>query len=104
MYIKKLNYKNIGPISSLDIDMPFNEDNNPKPLVIVGENGSGKSLVLSSVVDSLYEFGGIVFENITKPKSNGHFYFKLCGYDEIKLGESFTSSYILYNDGPNQLE
>lgn len=105
MYIKKLNYKNIGPISNLDIDMPFNEDDNPKPFLIVGENGSGKSLVLSSVVDSLYEFGGIVFENITKSKNNnGHFYFKLSGNDEIKLGESFTSSYILFDDGTHRLE
>lgn len=56
MYLKLINDENIGPIEKLNIEMPFNNEGNPKPVIFVGENGSGKSMILSNIVDSLYEF------------------------------------------------
>ena len=52
MYTTRIQVINYGPIDELDIDCPFDGDR-PKPLVLVGENGSGKSLVLSHVVNGL---------------------------------------------------
>ena len=49
MYIKKLIYKNVGPIASNNIDFRFTEDGRPVPVVIVGENGTGKSMFLSNI-------------------------------------------------------
>ena len=44
MYAKRIEIEYYGPISQLEIDLPFDNDI-PKPIVLVGENGSGKSIV-----------------------------------------------------------
>ena len=54
MYTKKIEIEHYGPISLLDIDLPFNGDT-PKPVVLVGENGSGKSISLSHIMNGLAE-------------------------------------------------
>ena len=46
MYIESLHYKNIGPLSDLNIQFRKNEKGVPIPLVVVGKNGSGKSILL----------------------------------------------------------
>ena len=43
---------NCGPIIRLDVEFPFDGDR-PKPVVLVGENGSGKSILLSYIVNGL---------------------------------------------------
>lgn len=52
MYIKRIHLTNYGPIDRLDIASPFDGDK-PKPMLLVGENGSGKSIVLSHIVNAL---------------------------------------------------
>lgn len=52
MYTKRIQLINYGPIERLDIACPF-DGGKPKPLVFVGENGSGKSILLSHVVNGL---------------------------------------------------
>ena len=54
MYVKRIRLENYGPISNLDIKLPFDDDH-PKPVVLVGENGSGKSIVLSHIVNGMLE-------------------------------------------------
>lgn len=60
MYVKQITLENYGPIDKLDIVVPF-EGDRPRPLVLVGENGSGKSIVLSHIVDALLAAQGIVY-------------------------------------------
>ena len=52
MYAKKIHLVNYGPIENLKLELPFEEET-PKPLVLVGENGSGKSILLSHIVNGL---------------------------------------------------
>ena len=52
MYVKRIQIANYGPIDQLDITFPF-EGNTPKPVILVGENGSGKSILLSHIVNGL---------------------------------------------------
>ena len=104
MYIKKLNYLNIGPIEYVDIDMPFNEDESPKPLIIVGKNGSGKSIFLSNIVDSMYEIGGQVYNNVLKKDSLRSLYYKISSFSEVKYGKAFSSVYICYEENGDYLE
>ena len=52
MYTKKVQIMNYGPIGHLDIDLPFDGDA-PKPVVLVGENGTGKSILLSHIVNGM---------------------------------------------------
>ena len=43
MYTKRIQIFHYGPIEDLDIEIPFNGDS-PKPVVLVGANGSGKNV------------------------------------------------------------
>ena len=52
MYAKRVQIINCGPIAGLDIEFPFSEEL-PKPIVLVGSNGSGKSILLSQIVNAL---------------------------------------------------
>ncbi len=52
MYARRVQITNYGPIERLDIRFPF-EGATPKPVVLVGENGSGKSILLSYIVNGL---------------------------------------------------
>jgi hypothetical protein len=64
MYLKKITIENTGPISQLQIEMPFNSDGTPQPSIFVGRNGSGKTALLSYIVDALYEFGKQAYEDL----------------------------------------
>ena len=66
MYIRRIINKNVGPLLSNDLHFSFDKDGNPKPIILVGKNGSGKSTVISNVVDSLYELAGKFFFNVTQ--------------------------------------
>lgn len=52
MYAKRIQIANYGPIDHLDVTFPF-EGDTPKPVFLVGENGSGKSILLSHIVNGL---------------------------------------------------
>ena len=52
MYVRRIQLTNSGPIVRLDVEFPFDSDR-PKPVVLVGENGSGKSILLSHIVNGL---------------------------------------------------
>ena len=97
MYIQKGIYENVGPLKSVNIDFPFNEDGTPKPLIIVGENGSGKSTFLSNIVDAFYEMAGLAFNNATETDDfAGHQYYKAINGVEIHLGSQYLYSYLTF--------
>ena len=52
MYLRRLQIEHYGPINNLSVDFPFIETR-PKPIILVGANGSGKTIVLSHIVNSL---------------------------------------------------
>ena len=57
----------IVPIYNIElviISAPFDDNNNPKPLVFVGKNGAGKTVLLSFIVDYMYEFANRLLMDI----------------------------------------
>lgn len=68
--------------------MPFNNEENQKPVIFVGENGSRKSMIISNIVESLYEFAEQAYNDITvKNESSGHNYFKIITSNQMKAGK-----------------
>ena len=55
MYLKKVHIDNYGAIKSVNIDFSFDDTDNPKPVLLVGPNGSGKTLFLATIVNGLIE-------------------------------------------------
>lgn len=77
MYLNKLLIKNINNIEQVIISAPFDDSNNPKPLVFVGKNGAGKTVLLSFIVDSMYEFANRLFMDILPAQGAGYQYYRV---------------------------
>lgn len=63
MYLRSIQLRNTGPIQELDLILPFTGEN-PKPLVLVGRNGGGKSTVISFIVNALVALKQQVYEDV----------------------------------------
>lgn len=97
MYLRDCLIENVGPIELLDITMQFNEDGTPKPLIIVGKNGSGKSILLSYIVDALIEFAKSAFRDIVNNQNSFSApYFKLIGSINQRMGSNFSLGYLRF--------
>jgi len=104
MYLKHIAIKNIGPISKLNIELPFTEDGNPKPIIFVGENGTGKTITLSQIIDSFYEISGSIFSDIKYSQGMGYKYYKISGDTNIKNEESAGFSALQFKNDENKIE
>lgn len=103
MYINRIIEENIGPIENAQMVMPFNEKC-PKPVIIVGENGTGKSTIISNIVDSFYEIAGTAYLDARKQgKTVGYEYYKSITPIEIHAGKQYLCSYIKYEDEDREL-
>lgn len=99
MFLDRVIMENVGPIDKLDIKFPFDKDGKPKPIIFVGENGKGKSTVLSNIVDSLFEFAKQSFNDITEINKNGGTpYFKVLSSRNTKIGCEYSFSFINFVD------
>ncbi|TLD80345.1 hypothetical protein LS70_009190 [Helicobacter sp. MIT 11-5569] len=109
MYVKQIIIKNIGGIESLEINPSFTDEGKPRPVVIVGENGRGKTLLLSNIMDSFYEISSSLFDNISKINNLSRRFYKInesinlkegskSGFTLIKYKSSKTKSHIEYID------
>lgn len=97
MYLKFIGIKNIGAIEELKIEPSFTKDGNPKPIVIVGENGTGKTILLSSIVDSFYEIGCELFTTIKlKDRHNRREFYKAQGTYLLRSGTKKGYVYLKY--------
>ncbi|MEI8175128.1 MAG: hypothetical protein WCG28_04235, partial [bacterium] len=105
MYLKKIAINNIGPISELSVEMPFNTDGIPKPIIFVGENGSGKTILQSQIVDSFYEMGSNLFDDIGKQDGLKRNYYKVSGGLNLQTGkEKGFSALVFTDDEENKIE
>lgn len=89
MYIKRIRLVNSGPIESIELDLPFLEDGKPKPLVLVGANGSGKSILLSHVLNALISAHQVCFEDSEVERGK---VYKLRSPQYIRSGASYSFS------------
>lgn len=97
MYLKMIHNVNVGPMEDAKINFPFNDDSTPKPVIIVGENGTGKSILLSSIVDSFYEIAGKAFYDVQYPTEfNLKQYYRIISGVEIHTGKKYMYSCIQY--------
>ncbi len=94
MYVSRIQIQNNGPISRLDFAFPF-DAGSPKPVVLVGENGSGKSIFLSNIVNGLLTAQQVAYPD-TPEVSLGKVY-KLRSPAYVKSGERFSFSRVDFN-------
>lgn len=87
MYFKHITLKNVGSIPELKYDFPFASGGNPKPIILVGTNGSGKSTVLSYLLNSLIAAQQAAFDDAEVEKGR---VYRLRSPQFIKTGESYS--------------
>ena len=96
MYTKRIQIDNYGPIDQLDITFPF-EGVTPKPVVLVGENGSGKSIFLSHIVNGLISAKDLTFPE--SPEVETGKVFKMRSPLYIKFGNEYYFSRVDFENG-----
>ena len=96
MYAKRIQLTNYGPIENLDLEFPF-EAEFPKPVVLVGTNGSGKSILLSHIVNGLVMAKGVAFPDSQEVESGKVYKLRSSGY--ILHGQEYYFTRVDYADG-----
>lgn len=105
MYLKRMIYENSGPIKQADVSSRFHNDGSPIPLIIVGKNGSGKSLFLSNIVDAFYELAGKKYTNVIEKEPGGNSkYYKIINPNQITIGSNHLVSYLEFEEGKELLK
>ncbi len=102
MYLKNLAIKNIGPIEELSIELPFKENGEPKPIIFVGENGAGKTILQSQIMDSFYEIGSSLFDDIGIQAGLKRNYYKISGSVNLQVGKDKGFSILKFIDSNNK--
>lgn len=101
MYLEKLRLENVSPIDIVDLSLPFTENGAPKPLILVGENGAGKSIFLSHTVSSMINAHNSIYEDGDTEKG---FVFKLRSPLYIRHGQNYSLSTLDFSNGLQETE
>ncbi len=97
MYLKRCWIENIGAITKFNLPMPFNVDGTPKPVVLVGANGTGKTILQSYIADALIEFSKQGFNDAVKGQGHLSPFFRLVGRRNQKEGTTYGFAIIEFD-------
>lgn len=104
MYIRKAFFLNCGPTKNLEIEFPFNIDGAPKPVLLVGKNGSGKTNVLSFITDALIEIAAEKFQDVSPINEySDRQYYRVLGSNTISIGAEFELSILEFYEEKNNI-
>lgn len=97
MYISSINIYNIGPIDKCNIKSKFDENGNPYPIIIIGDNGKGKTILSSYIADAMIELAksNSTYNNIVEHEGA---YYKIIGQTNIKNGKEYGVTVISFKD------
>ena len=95
MYFKRIEIKNYGSIEDFNYSFRFDDNGNPIPCVLIGENGTGKTLVVTNLVDALVEtkrqvYGASLSETVDNK------YYKIGSKSYIKHGKEYSRVKVLF--------
>lgn len=93
MYLSNALVLNSGPLSQFELAPSFDKQGLPKPIVLLGSNGSGKTNFLSITSDALLEIAAQYYgDALPSQAGGGHKYFRILGGRSQKSGASFELS------------
>ncbi len=96
MYLKKIEIENTGPIDCLSVEFAATDAGSLKPLVIVGENGTGKTILMSYLVNTLITAKQAAFDDTEV--EHGRVY-KYRSPQYIKAGKHYSYGRVEFGDG-----
>lgn len=87
MFLKSVYIENNGPLRKLNVDIQARADGFPKPLILVGGNGSGKTNFLSLATDALFEAAAAHYLDVVPANgTNQRAWFRVLGASTISAG------------------
>ena len=97
MYLDSINIYNIGPIDKCIIKPKFDESGNPYPIVVIGDNGKGKTILSSYIADAIIELAKShsTYNNVVE---HAGAYYKIIGQTNIKNGKKYGVTILSFND------
>lgn len=104
--MKNIIIENMGAIERFELlekDL-IKENKEPRIVILVGQNGSGKTTFLSSIVDAIYELANKSFDNILPKHGIGHNYFKISGSTNMKITSLYGYSFLQFGDNIGNYE
>ncbi|MHC5672772.1 AAA family ATPase [Nostoc sp.] len=91
--------ENVGPITALDVSLDLDTAGNPKPLILVGKNGTGKTIFLAYILDALAELAKKKFSDIAIGQQIGHSpFFKITSGGDIRSLSGNSLSLLEFSD------
>ena len=102
MYLKQAVIENNGPLKKFSLNLNFTDNGLPKPLILVGGNGSGKTNFLSLVADALFEAAAVHYDNVLPKKGMNRAWFRVVGGKTISLGAPGSYSLLRFDDQGKQ--
>lgn len=101
MYISRISIDNYGCIEHFDYTFRYNKKSNPVPLVLIGKNGTGKTLVLANIIDALVELKRQCFQNLLEVSDAK--YFKIGSKNYIRRGAEYSRVAISFENNSSPL-
>ena len=95
MYVKRIRLQNYGPLRSIDLELPF-DGQNPKPVMFVGENGTGKTLLLSHIVNGMIEAKHVAYSRSRETPAGK--VFKMRDGRYITVGQEYYFARVDFED------
>ncbi|MEG3966589.1 AAA family ATPase [Microcoleus sp. T2B6] len=103
MYLRKCFIQNVGPIPEFDVELDLDTFGNPKPIILVGKNGTGKTIFLAYVLDALAELAKKKFSDIAIGQQIGHSpFFKVTSGGDIRSLSGSTLCLLEFSDADNK--
>jgi len=103
MYLRECLIENVGPITALDISLSLDTSGNPKPLILVGKNGTGKTIFLAYVLDALAELAKKKFSDIAIGQQIGNSpFFKVTSGGDIRSLSGSSLGLLEFSDADNK--
>lgn len=101
MYISRISIDNYGCIEHFNYTFRYNKKTNPVPLVLIGKNGTGKTLVLANIIDALVELKRQCFQNLLEVSDAK--YFKIGSKNYIRRGAEYSRVAISFENNSSPL-
>ena len=90
MFFQSIDINNYGSILNFHYHFRFDKNGHPIPLVLIGENGTGKTLTITNLVDALIEVKRITYGE-TLFEVNEQNYYKIGSKNYISTGQNLTT-------------
>jgi len=104
MYCTDAVIENYGPVEQLRLIPQFTAAGKPVPIVLVGTNGSGKTILLSTLADAIFEAIKIGFTDIGSqlPGEQGRPFLRLMSIHNITSGKNHSLCAAAFSQGTDK--